>query len=99
MPFVIKVVANSQGDLVEVAAKSNYSWCSTLDSKMAAGKVVSDMASLATNGQVMRVNDDGDEGSLLMLVAPQTHPDAGLYPEFFPYSDGERASNNLDPNA
>jgi hypothetical protein len=85
-PFLIHVGFKGR-DRPVVSARSNFSWCVTRPAQAVAEHVVSDIQSLWTNGQVLSVNSTN--GPLLMLVGPQTRPNAGLHPGYFPWQEGE----------
>jgi hypothetical protein len=70
-----------------VSARSNFSWCVTRPAQAAAEQIVADIQSLTTNGQLLSV--EGPSGPLLMLVGPQTRPNAGLHPGYFPWLEGK----------
>lgn len=97
-PFLIHAVLPKQGR-PKVIGHSNYSWCPTRTSQAMVGQVVMDMASLSTNGQVLPV--ESKEATQLLMLSQQTHPNAGLYPQYFPRTEGEaqRTADALSQNA
>lgn len=88
-PFLIHAAFPPNGvGRPTLTARSNYSWCSTRAAQAVVGKVAADTVALSTNGQLLRV--ESKAGPRLMMMSPQTRPNAGLHPEFFPWNEGKK---------